>query len=105
MKATLRLTMLAVLMAVAPARAEAPVQSCEVPAYLLTTESALPKVAAAVKPGGKLDILVIGSRSSMIGVSDSSAAYPGRLQAYLREKLPGVEVNVTLELQVKKTAE
>jgi hypothetical protein len=105
MKATLRLTMLAVLMAVAPARAEAPVQSCEVPAYLLTTESALPKVAAAVKPGGKFDILVIGSRSSVIGVSDSSVAYPGRLQAYLREKLPGVEVNVTLELQVKKTAE
>jgi hypothetical protein len=88
-----------------PVRAETPASSCDVPGYLLTTESALPRVDAVAKPGGKLNILVIGSRSSVIGVSDSSAAYPGRLQAYLRDKLPGVEVNLTLEIQVKKTAE
>lgn len=105
MKAVLRLTMLAGLLVAAPVRAEPPAHTCEVPAYLLTTESTLPKVEAAAKPGGKLDILVIGSRSSVIGVSDHSAAYPNRLQTYLKEKLPGVEVNVALELQVKKTAE
>lgn len=105
MKAVLRLTMLACLLVAAPVRAEPPAQTCEVPAYLLTSESALPKVEAAAKPGGKLDILVVGSRSSVIGVSDHSAAYPNRLQAYLKDKLPGVEVNVALELQVKKTAE
>jgi hypothetical protein len=104
------LTMLAGLLAATPlcaqdaARREA-AQSCEVPAYLLSSESALPKVASAVKPGGKLNILVIGSRSSVIGVSDAVSAYPGRLQAMLREKLPGVETSVTLELQAKKTAE
>ncbi len=107
------LTMLAGLLVAAPLRAEdsaaprppdAP-PSCEVPAYLLTSESGLPKVASAVKPGGKLDILVVGSRSSVIGASDFASAYPGRLQAVLREKLPGVETNVTLELQPKKTAE
>ena len=101
-----RLTLMAGLLVAASARAEAPVvQSCEVPAYLLTSESTLPKVAAAVKPGGKLNILVVGSRSSVIGVSDSTSAYPGRLQEILRDKLPGVEVNVSLELQPKKTAE
>jgi hypothetical protein len=109
MKAVLRLTMLAGLLAALsaplPAWADPPAQSCEVPAYLLTTESALPKVEAAAKPGGKLNILVIGSRSSTIGLSDHSAAYPNRLQTYLAEKLPGIEVNVALELQVKKTAE
>jgi hypothetical protein len=88
-----------------PVRAETPAPSCEVPGYLLTTESALPHVDAVAKPGSKFNILVIGSRSSVIGVSDSSAAYPARLQAYLRDKLPGVDVNVNLELQVKKTAE
>ncbi|MES2031886.1 MAG: SGNH/GDSL hydrolase family protein [Pseudomonadota bacterium] len=105
MKAVLRLTMLACLLVAVPVRAEPPAQTCEVPAYLLTSESPLPKVEAAAKPGEKLDILVIGSRSSVIGVSDHSAAYPSRLQTYLKEKLPGVEVNVALELQVKKTAE
>ena len=99
------LAVLACLLAIAPARAGDPAHNCDVPAYLLTSESALPKVAAAAKPGGKIDILVVGSRSSVIGVSDSTTAYPGRLQAILREKLPGIEINVTLEMQAKKTAE
>ncbi len=100
----LGLILLAGLPAAAPARAEDAPQSCEVPAYLLTSESALPKVADAVKSGHPLDILVVGSRSSTINTSDGSA-YPGRLQAALREKLPSIAVNVSLELQVKKTAE
>ncbi len=101
--AVLGLTLLAGLLAVAAARAEDAPPSCEVPAYLLTSESALPKVAEAVKNGHSLDILVVGSRSSTINTSDGSA-YPGRLQAMLRDKLPGVAVNISVELQVKKTA-
>ena len=104
MRGLVALALLAGL-AASPARAEPPAQSCDVPAYLLATESALPRVDAVAKPGGKLNVLVIGSRSSSIGLSDSSAAYPHRLQAYLRDKLPGVDVNLSLELQVKKTAE
>jgi len=112
LKAVLSLTMLAGLLAVVPARAEdAPKdtpkdlpKTCEVPAYLLFSESSLPKVAAAVKNGGKLDILVVGSRSSTINTLDWTA-YPGRLEAVLREKLPSVKVNVNVELQIKKTAE
>jgi hypothetical protein len=100
----LGLILLAGLLAMAPARAEDAPQSCEVPASLLTSESALPKVADAVKSGHPLDILVVGSRSSTINSSDGSA-YPGRLQAALREKLPSITVNVSVELQVKKTAE
>ena len=103
--AILGLTMLAGFwIAAPPARAEDAPQSCEVPAYLLTSESAPPKVADAVKSGHPLDILVVGSRSSTITTSDGSA-YPGRLQAMLRERLPSVPVNVSVELQVKKTAE
>ena len=79
-------------------------QSCEVPAYLLTTESPLPKVADAVKSGHPLDILVVGSRSSTINTSEASA-YPARLQAALKEKLPLTAINVSVEIQSKKTAE
>jgi lysophospholipase L1-like esterase len=96
--------MLAGVLTAAPGRAEDAAPRCEVPAYLLASESALPKVADAVKSGHSLDILVVGSRSSTINTSDGSA-YPSRLQALLREQLPSVKVNVSVELQVKKTAE
>ena len=100
----LGLTMLAGLLANLAARAENAPQSCDVPDYLLTTESALPKVADAVAKGHRLDILVIGSRSSTINSSEASA-YPARLQAALKEKLPAVEVNLSVEIQAKRTAE
>jgi GDSL-like Lipase/Acylhydrolase family len=98
------LLMLAGVLSVLPARAEDAVHSCEVPAYLLTSESPLPKVAKAVKADQKLDILVVGSRSSTIATAEA-AAWPGRLEVILREKLPAAKVNVSVELQIKKTAE
>ncbi|WP_061025696.1 SGNH/GDSL hydrolase family protein [Bradyrhizobium sp. CCH5-F6] len=83
----------------------APPPSCELPAYLLTTESPLPKVADAIKAGKPLDILVIGSRSTTIPSSESSS-YPARMEAILKEKLPPSEVvHVSVEIQSKKTAE
>ena len=102
--AILGLLLLAGLLAGAAARAEDAPANCEVPAYLLTTDSSLPKVEDAVKGGRRLDILVVGSRSSTIGTSEASA-YPARLQAMLKERLPKVAVNVSVELQIKKTAE
>jgi hypothetical protein len=104
LKAVLGLIMLAGFLAVAPARAEDTPAVCEVPAYLLSSESSLPQVTEAVKNAQKLDILVVGSRSSTINTADGTA-YPGRMEAVLREKLPGVKVTVNVELQIKKTAE
>jgi ABC-type amino acid transport substrate-binding protein len=104
--ANLRLGVLSGVLAmiIAPAGAEdITVHTCDVPAYLLATESTLSKVTEKVK-SGRLDILVVGSRSSTINGSEASA-YPARLQAALREKLPAVEVNVSVEIQAKKTAE
>jgi hypothetical protein len=91
-------------LAATPLYAEDDPPACEVPAYLLSTESPLPKVADAFKSGDALNILVVGSRSSTINASEASA-YPARLQAMLREKLPSTTVNVSVELLVKKTAE
>jgi hypothetical protein len=105
LKAVFGLTTLAACLAAGSSRAEDAPQSCDVPAYLLGSDSPLPKVEQALKGGQRLDILVVGSRSSTIGAGDGAAAYPARLQAALREKLPTVAVNVTVELQVKKTAE
>jgi hypothetical protein len=79
-------------------------KTCEVPDSLLGTDSQLTKVAEAVKNGRPLDILVIGSRSSTILGSEASA-YPARLQASLQERLVKATVNISLEIQPKKTAE
>jgi hypothetical protein len=79
-----------------------PAKTCDVPAYLLNSESALPKVAAAVKNGQPLTILVVGSRSSTI-LSSEANAYPARLLAALKEKLPQVAVNLSVELQASKS--
>ncbi len=104
----LGLMLLAGLLTAVSARAEDSPESCEVPDYLLASESALPKVEEAVKSGHSLEILVIGSRSSTINApmnSSEVSAYPGRLQVALKEKLPSIAVNVSVEIQTKKTAE
>jgi hypothetical protein len=104
----LGLLMLAGLLTAAPARAEDAAESCEVPDYLLASESSLPRVADAIKTGHALDILVVGSRSSTINARGNeleTSAYPARLQATLKEKLPSMKVNLTVDIEPKKTAE
>ena len=106
--AVLALSLLGGLAAAGWARAEdapqASPQACEVPAYLLNTDSLLPRVTEAVKNGQPLTILVVGSRSSTIAASADSA-YPAQLQAALKEKLPSIPINLSVELQPGKTAE
>ena len=99
----LGLTLLALVAGASFARAEE-AETCPLPASLLATESSLPKVADAVKASRALDILVIGSRSSSIGGSQEGA-YPARLQAALKDRLPQATVNVSVELLAKQSAE
>ena len=102
--AILSLAFLAVVSTAVVARADDAPASCEVPDSLLATDSSLNKVAEAFKAGHPLDILVVGSRSSTITASEGSA-YPARLQLALKEKLPSVPVNLSVELQPRKSAE
>lgn len=95
---------LAVLFTTAPARAEE-TPGCAVPAYLLATESALPKVASAIKTRKRLEILVVGSGSSALpGADGVGMSYPARTEAALREALAGVTVGIKTDLRPKKTA-
>jgi lysophospholipase L1-like esterase len=97
------LTLLTALTVAGFARAE-DAQTCEVPAYLLTTDSTLSKVADAIKHARPLNVLVVGSRSSTI-LSSEASAYPAKLQAALKERLPSIPVTLSVELQSGKTAE
>jgi hypothetical protein len=101
---TFTLAVLAAALAAQPLRAEDSSAGCDVPASLLESGSPLPKVAAAVKEGQPLKVLVIGSRSSTLG-SDAGNAYPARMQAALKDKLPQLTVTVSVEIQASKTAE
>jgi lysophospholipase L1-like esterase len=114
--AILSVSLLAGFLAAVPVRAEDPPAAapaptpaaCEVPDYLLSGDNALPKVAEAIKAKAPLNILVVGSRSSTISLvanASEAAAYPGQMQAALKTKLPSNEVNVSVEIQAKKTAE
>src|SRR5438128_10774289 len=104
MKAILSAVVLAGLLAAAPACAQdkaaeaqtAEKKACDVPADLLAVgDLTLDKVASAVKDNKKLNVLVVGSASSSISSPDGAqVAYPARLEASLRDKLPGVAVNV-----------
>ena len=101
--AALGLTLLAGLAGGGPARAQDS-PPCEVPAYLLTTDSTLSKVADAIRNARPLNVLVVGSRSSTIASSEASA-YPAKLQEALKERLPSIPVNLSVEIQGGKTAE
>ena len=79
-------------------------QACEVPAYLLNTDNVLPKVTEAVKSGRPLNVLVVGSRSSTIA-SSADSAYPAKLLAALKQRLPSTPIDLSVELQGGKTAE
>jgi len=116
MRAILSAAVIAGLLAVAPACAQeakgaaaAPSErkACEVPPELREIgDNSLEKVAAAVKKDRKLDVLVVGSMSSSLAGADGpAAAYPARLEAKLRELLPGIAVTVTTSLQPKRSAE
>ena len=100
----LGLTLLAGLAATVRRAPTMPGRPCEVPAYLLSSDSPLPKVAEAVKSGQPLNVLVVGSRSSTIPLRRPAPTRPS-LQAALKEKLPSNPVNLSVELQTAKTAE
>ncbi len=53
----------------------------------------------------QLNILVVGAGSSLLpGPNGAKDAYPARLQIALAEKLPGVAVKVTTDVQARRTA-
>jgi lysophospholipase L1-like esterase len=81
-------------------------QGCDIPGYLLFGTSELKRVAVAVKENRSLRIAVVGTGSSALAGPDGpSSAYPARLEAKLRDRLPGVDVKVISLVRSRQTAE
>ena len=77
---------------------------CELPESLIASEIDLTRVANEIKDRHRLDISVVGSGSSVLSGPDGARfAYPARLEAVLRDRLPGNEIKVTAHVQLRQT--
>jgi len=66
----------------------------------------LKRVPIAVRENHRLRIAVVGTGSSALtGPDGPASAYPARLEAKLRERLPGVDVSVVPLVRSRQTAE
>jgi lysophospholipase L1-like esterase len=80
--------------------------SCEIPGYLLFDGNQLKHVAEVVAKDHRLTIAVVGTGSSILAGPDGpKSAYPARLEAALRHRLPGTAVKVVTLVRTRQTAE
>ena len=97
---------LAAMFALCGAASAAEGQGCDIPGYLLFGASELKRVPVAVRENHRLRIAVVGTGSSALtGPDGPASAYPARLEAKLRERLPGVDVSVIPLVRSRQTAE
>jgi lysophospholipase L1-like esterase len=81
-------------------------EPCDIPGYLLFGNSELKHVAEAVQKEKKLTIAVVGTGSSILAGPDGPrSAYPARLEAVLKQKLPSVAVKVVSLVRTRMTTE
>src|ERR1700728_1165150 len=77
---------------------------CEVPPSLIASDTDLARVMAIVKAHHQLNISVVGTGSSTLPGSDgASFAYPARLEAALRQRLPSDTIKVTAHVRMRQT--
>jgi hypothetical protein len=81
-------------------------QACDIPGYLLFGNNELRHVGKAVRKDQRLTIAVVGTGSSILAGPDGrGSAYPGRLEAALQRRLPGVAVTVHTLVRTRMVAE
>jgi lysophospholipase L1-like esterase len=80
-------------------------QACDIPGYLSFGNTELKHVAEAVAKDKRLTIAVVGTGSSILAGPDGPrSAYPARLEAALKQRLPSVEVKVVTLARTRMTA-
>lgn len=78
----------------AAARADA-ADDCALPNYLLLGDAPLQRLSVAVAKNKQIEIAVLGTTSSSLPGADGAAnAYPARLEAALKRRLPSLKVRV-----------
>lgn len=81
-------------------------EGCGTPGYFMHGDSLLDQVRDVVAKTNTLKIVVFGTASSTLGSPGGAAdAYPARLEAAMRESLPGITVNVSAIARPRQPAE
>ena len=94
----------AMVLCSAGARAESAAE-CAVPGYLLFGDSFIERATAAVRKDKTLKIAVLGGSSSKLpGPEGASFAYPARLEAALKRRLPQLAVTVVARTKRRQSA-
>jgi lysophospholipase L1-like esterase len=79
---------------------------CEVPPDLVAETPPLPRTTRSYRRDHRLKVVALGSSSTLgLGASDSSAAWPARLEAVLQTRLPGNEIRVVNQGVARQAAE
>lgn len=87
--------------------------ACGAPDEFITADGSLPQVAAAIDAGGPIDILAVGSATTVGAVtvtgapatSEPQTAFPWRMAAALQAAIPKVQFRVTVRGGRGMTAE
>jgi len=96
--------MCAIILCGAGARAQT-ADRCAVPGYLLYGEFLLQRVTATVNKDKALKILALGGTSSTLpGPQGATYAYPARLEAALKRRLPAVTVTIVAVTKSRQSA-
>ena len=104
MKRLIAASLTVLCLAVAALAAEP--QKCEIPGYFLFGNNELKRVAEAVANDRRLTIAVVGTASSALaGPNGPPSAYPARLEAALKQRLPSVAVKVVTLVRTRMTAD
>jgi lysophospholipase L1-like esterase len=81
-------------------------QACDIPGYFLNDSNELRRTNTAVTQEHRLTVAVVGTGSSILAGPDGPrSAYPARLEAALRSKLPQANVKVVTLVRTRLTAE
>jgi hypothetical protein len=81
-------------------------EGCGTPGYFMHGDSLLEHVREVVAKTNMLKIVVLGTTSSTLAGPDGARdAYPARLEAVMRESLPGITVNVSVIARPRQLAE
>jgi len=103
---TAKFAVLAGAMLVAGSAFAAERQTCDIPAYLLTANYELRNVEQVITKDQRLTIAVFGTGSSILAGPDGPrSAYPARLEAALKRRLPSIAVKVVTLVRTRMNTE
>ena len=86
----------AVLLAASGAFAAEMPGGCREPASVTLTSRPMPRVAAALRPGGQLDVLALGSASLLGARGGEAGSVPDRMVAALHARAPNAAIRLTM---------